>query len=128
MVVTFLWIFENILVKTPPQKFGDSRAPLGLRRPRGAATSHPHSITTTCRRKNGRRCPTSARGERGDRHPGDGSLFPPRFFFVVACYFFLFRTPTIRFSTTIKLGPYPISFFFMIISFFFCGHRLLNSK
>ena len=94
MVVTFFWIFENILVTTPPQKSGDSRAPLGFRRPRGAATSHAHSSTTTCRRKNGRRCPTSARGERGNRPPGDGSLPPPRFFFVAA-HFFFFRTPTI---------------------------------
>ena len=60
--MTFFWIFEISWLKHPPQKSGDSRAPLGLRRPRGAATSHPHSSTTTCRRKNGRRCPTSARG------------------------------------------------------------------
>ena len=84
--MTFFWIFENILAITPPQKSGDSR-------PRGAATSHPHSSTTTCRRKNGRRCPTSARGERGNRPPGDGLLAPPRGFFVAARYFF-FRTPT----------------------------------
>ena len=47
VVVTF-WIFQNILVKRTPAKSRDSRAPLGLRRPRGAATSHPHSSTTTC--------------------------------------------------------------------------------
>ena len=35
--MTFFWIFKNILVKTPPPKSGDSRAPLGLRRPRAAA-------------------------------------------------------------------------------------------
>ena len=78
-------------LKHPPQKSGDSRAPLGLRRPRGATTSHPHSSTTTCRRKNGRRCPTSAKGERGNRPPGDDSLAPPRFFFVAACFFFFFE-------------------------------------
>ena len=93
MVVTFL-ILENILVKTPPAKSGDSLPPLGLRRPRGAATSHPHSSTTTCRRKNGRRCPTSARGERGNRPPGDGSLAPPCFSSLLPAIFF-FRTPTI---------------------------------
>ena len=82
------------MVITPPPKSGDSRAPLGLRRPRGAATSHPHSSTTTCRRENGRRCPTSARGERGP--PGDGSLPPPPAFSssLPAKYIF-FRTPTI---------------------------------
>ena len=91
--MTFFWIFEISWLKHPPPKSGDSRAPLGLRRPRGAATSHPHSSTTTCRRKNGRRYPTSVRGERGNRPPGDGSLAPPGFFFVAACYFF-FRAPT----------------------------------
>ena len=94
MVVTFFWIFENILVITPPPKSGDSRAPLGLRRPRGAATSHPHSSTTACRRKNGRRCPTSARGKRENRPPGDGSLAPPRFFLRRCALFLFFRTPT----------------------------------
>ena len=92
--MTFFWIFESILVLTPPLKSGDSRAPLGLRRLRGAATSYPHSSTTACRRKNGRRCPTSARAERGNRPPGDGSLAPPCFFFVAARCFF-FPTPTI---------------------------------
>ena len=90
--MTFFWIFENILVIIPPQKSGDSRAPLGLRRPRGAATSHSHSSTTTCRRKNGRRCPASARGERGNRPPGDGSLAPPPAF--------LRRCPLLFFSNS----------------------------
>ena len=94
MVVTF-WIIKSILVKTPPQKNGDSRAPLGLRRPRGAATSYLHSSTTTCRRKNGRRCPTSARGERGNRPPGDGLLAPPPAFSSSLPAIFFFRTPTI---------------------------------
>ena len=86
-------IFENSLVITPTRKSCDSRAPLGLPRPRGAATSHPHSSTTTCRRKNGRWCPTSAKGERGNRPPGDGSLAPPPLFQRSLPAFF-FRTPT----------------------------------
>ena len=77
MVVAYFWIFESILVTNLPPKSCGSRASLGLRRPRGAATSHPHSSTTTCWQKNGRRCPTSARGNRGNRSPGDGSLAPP---------------------------------------------------
>ena len=89
--MTFFRIFENRLVITPPPQGGDSRAPLGLQRPRGAATSHPLSSTTTYRRKNGRRYPTSARGERGNRLPGDGSLAPIRH----CPLFFFFRTPTI---------------------------------
>ena len=91
--MTFKWIFENILVTTTPPKSCDSRAPLGIRRPRGAATFYPHSSTTTCRRKNGRWCPTSAKGERGNRPPGDGSLAPPPLFQRSLPAFF-FRTPT----------------------------------
>ena len=56
---------------------------------------HPHSSTTACRRKNGRRCPTSARGKRGNRIPGDGSLAPPPLFLRRCPLFFFFRTPTI---------------------------------
>ena len=95
------WICEKYLgSNTPPPKNGDSRAPLGLRRPRGAATSHPHSSTTTCRRKNGRRCPTSAKGERGNRPPRDGSLAPPPLFLRRCLLIFFFRTPNyIEFSS-----------------------------
>ena len=93
--MTFFRIFEISWLKHPPHKIGDSRAPLGLRWPRGATTSHPHSSTTTCRRKNGRRCPTSARGERGNRPPGYGSLAPPPLDLRRCLLFFLFRTPTI---------------------------------
>ena len=93
-LTSWSWRFSDLckyLVVRPPQKSCDSRAPLGLPRRRGAATSHTHNSTTTCRRKNGRRCPTSARGERGNRPPGDGSLAPP--LFLRRCPLFFFRTP-----------------------------------
>ena len=77
MVLTFFWIFENILVTTPPQKSCDSRAPLGLRRPRGAATSHPHSSTTTCRRKERPSVPHLGEGEAWKSHSRERLAWPP---------------------------------------------------
>ena len=88
--MTFLLDILHVLVKTSPPKSGVSRAPLDLRRPRGAATSHPHSSTTTCRRKNG-----SRRGGSVEiALPGTARFPPPAFSSSLPAIFF-FRTPTI---------------------------------
>ena len=88
---------------TPLKQSCDSRAPPGLSRPRRAAAFHPHSSTTTCRRKNGRRCINSASGERGNGSRGDG-FFAPHPLFLCRCLHFFFRTPTI-FHFRIVLWP-----------------------
>ena len=62
VVVMYKWIFENILVITPPENRCDSRAPHGLPRRRGGATSNPHSSPITCRRMNGCRAQFGERG------------------------------------------------------------------
>ena len=68
VVVVSKWSFENILVATPPKNTCDCRAPLGLPRRRGCATSHPHSTPMTCRQMNGCRAQFGGQGAwRGSR-------------------------------------------------------------
>ena len=54
-VVMSKCIFENILVIIYPKNTCESRAPLGLPRPRDGSTPLPHSSPMICGRKNGRR-------------------------------------------------------------------------
>ena len=70
------WIFENILVVTPPENRCDSRAPRGLPRPRCGVASHPHSSPTICRRMNGCRALLGERGAWRGALPGTGPLAP----------------------------------------------------
>ena len=76
VVVVSKWSFENILVATPPKNTCDCRAPLGLPRRRGCATSHPHSTPMTCRQMNGCRAQFGGQGAWRGALPGTGLLAP----------------------------------------------------
>ena len=79
LVVTF-WIFEIILVKTPPQKAATPE----LHSASGGLAVPPCPIRTAALRHAGERtgvgAPTSERGEGGNCPPGDGSLAPSPLF------------------------------------------------
>ena len=59
---------------TPSKNSCDSRAPLGLPRPRCGATSHSHSSRMTCRRMNGCRAQLGERGAWRGALQGTGLL------------------------------------------------------
>ena len=75
MAVTGFWIFENILAIIPPPKRRDSRAPLGLQRPCGAAKSHLHSSSTT-RQRSAVGAPPQREGSVEIALPGTARLAP----------------------------------------------------
>ena len=61
---------------TPPKNTCDSRAPLGLPRRHGGATSHPYSSPMICRRMNGCRALVGERGSWRGALPGTDPLVP----------------------------------------------------
>ena len=69
-------ILENILVTKRPKNSCESRAPLGLPRPRRGATSHPHSSPSLSPANNGCRAQLGERGALYVGLPGTDRSLP----------------------------------------------------